>query len=87
MIIVNVIIFSGYFKYYFTYVSFLFHCEIPMPYGVANAKITITYFHYLVKYRCTNSPCNLIVSNNGTQVYATVIIILLHVNHNAYFSK
>ena len=53
------------------------------------------YVHYLVKYwywispftRCTNMPCNLIISNNGTRVYVTVFIVLYHVNHNAYFCK
>ena len=35
--------FLGYFKYYFTYDHFLFHCEIPMPKGVVSAKITLLF--------------------------------------------
>ena len=31
--------------------------------------------------------CNLIVSNDGTRIYVMVIIVLLHVNHNAFFVK
>ena len=41
MLIVKMI-FSGYFKYYFTYDHFFF-TEIPMPNGVARDKITLIF--------------------------------------------
>ena len=70
--------------------SFLFHCEIHMPYGVARSKIIlirslfsqILILNFSIHSLYKVLPCNLIVSNNGTQVYVLNLYIYSNSNSN-----